>query len=238
MDPIVQRLFAWSAVPWAALFLIGLVIAGWVPPPPPADSAATTARYYADHRDAIRVACVLIGLAATLCLPFAIAISIQIKESEARLAPFAYAQFGFAVVVCVTFMVPTFFWMTAAFYPVQDADIIRVLNAGGWLPFMCAVFPALFQNLAIAGAIFSSKRPEPVFPRWVGYVNLWVALSFLPAGFVMFFHEGPLAWNGILTWWLAASLFCVWLVVMLWAVLRAIARQQDASVSGQPALTP
>jgi hypothetical protein len=62
-------------------------------------------------------------------------------------------------------------------------------------------------------------------PRWVGYANLWAALGIAPASFVVFFHTGPLAWNGVLAWWLVLVDFFAWMCVMAYALSHAIAQQ-------------
>jgi uncharacterized membrane protein YraQ (UPF0718 family) len=52
----------------------------------------------------------------------------------------------------------------------------------------------------------ADKRPDPTYPRWFGYLNLWCGTLFVPAGLIFFFKDGPFSWNGILAWWVAYSL--------------------------------
>jgi len=234
IDAKVQRLCVWSAAPFVLLFLAGLVLAGWMPPPHPNASAADTARHYSEHRTGIRAGSLMIMMAGTLMVPFAVAIATLIRRIEPRHHPIAYLQLGAGALVAVTFLVPTYFWMTAAFYPDVDPELLRLLNAAGWLPFLAAVPPAILQFLSVAAAAFADRRAEPLLPRWVGYFNVWVALLFLPALLVVFFDHGPFAWNGAFTFWLAAPVFMVWLVVMVVVMLRAIDRE-DAEVSAPAA---
>jgi hypothetical protein len=119
--------------------------------------------------------------------------------------------------------------MAAAFQPERDPEITQALHAAGWLPLVALIFPAVVQNTAIAVATFTDTREQPVFPRWVGYFNIWVALLFLPSGLVLFFKTGPFAWNGIFTFWLAATVFTIWLVTMFVMLRRAIAQQETES---------
>ncbi|MHB8695126.1 MAG: hypothetical protein ACYDHH_28160 [Solirubrobacteraceae bacterium] len=45
------------------------------------------------------------------------------------------------------------------------------------------------ELLAIAGAILQDHSPHPVFPRWVGYFNIWAAISFTPVVLLIFFKK-------------------------------------------------
>lgn len=44
-------------------------------------------------------------------------------------------------------------------------------------------------------------------------------------GFIVFFKGGPLAWNGLLAWWLVLAVCFSWIVVITVLLLRAINRQ-------------
>jgi len=71
-------------------------------------------------------------------------------------------------------------------------------------------------------AVLIDKRPRPVFPRWLGYVNIWLALMFTPASFLVFFKTGPLAWNGVLVWWVPVTAFLLWFVPNFVFLLKAV----------------
>jgi hypothetical protein len=45
-------------------------------------------------------------------------------------------------------------------------------------------------NLALGLAILSDTRSSKIFPRWLGYYNIFVGLSFLPDLLVPFFKTG------------------------------------------------
>ena len=62
-------------------------------------------------------------------------------------------------------------------------------------------------------AVLLDRRERPIFPRWLGYYNLWAALMFTPGTFNVFFHDGPLAWNGLLAWYLPLTVFATWLII-------------------------
>ncbi|EHB55176.1 hypothetical protein MycrhDRAFT_2370 [Mycolicibacterium rhodesiae JS60] len=70
-----------------------------------------------------------------------------------------------------------------------------------WAPRDCAhaerlVTPIVLfscQEVPIAVAILMDRSPNPVLPGWVGYANLWIPLTFLPALLAYFVTTGPVA---------------------------------------------
>lgn len=239
INPQVQRGCAYCAPFVMTFFFLGLLVAGWLPPPSPGDSATEVARMYQDNTDAMRIGFILIAIGGTLYAPLIVAISMQMRRIEGPFPALAWIQFGLGLIGGPAFfIIPTFFWETAAFEPFRDPQITEALHDAGWIPLMSAIWPQVGANIAIAIAVFTDRgeeAPNParsaaatqrVFPRWIGYFNLWIALLYVPAGLVLFFHDGPFAWNGIMTFWIAAPAFAVWCVVMMIAVLRAI-RQQE-----------
>jgi len=87
---------------------------------------------------------------------------------------------------------------------------------------------AIAQNLAIAFAILGDRSEQPIFPRWLAYLSIWVAVLFLPAGAVTFFKSGAFAWNGLLAFWIALAAAMVWLVAMIIVLLKTITAQERA----------
>jgi hypothetical protein len=234
MNPRVQRWCVWSGPAGLTLLFIGLIVAGWFPPPHPYQSAPSVAHMYQSHADRIRIAALLIACAGALTAPFVSVISTHMKRIEGDRGPLSNIQLGCGMLGVLLFTIPTFFWQAAAYRPGRSMEITQALHDAGWLPFIAAIFPAILQNLAIAVAVFTDRRPEPVFPRWVGYLNVWVATLFIPSGMVLFFHHGPFSWNGIFTFWLAATVFGAWFIVMVVMLLRAIdqqAREEGVAVT-------
>jgi len=97
------------------------------------------------------------------------------------------------------------------------------LNDIAWLMFITPIAPFIIQNVAIGVAILNDERRT--LPRWVGYVNFWIAISFLPDPLAFFFHSGPFAWRGIFIFWLALTTYAVFLVVMGVMLRKAIVEE-------------
>ncbi|ONH31332.1 hypothetical protein BL254_23235 [Protofrankia sp. BMG5.30] len=168
-------------------------------------------------------------------VPFVAAISVQLKRIEGSHTPLTYAQLGLGATLPVAFFPPLYYFLSASFRPERSPESIQMLNDMGWLPFTGIIYAIFVQNLVIGIAVLRDKRAEPIFPRWYGYFNIWCALLYCPASLDVFAKTGPIAWNGLLTWWLSLVAFFLWLVVTIVVILKAITSQQKEHASRRTA---
>ena len=61
-------------------------------------------------------------------------------------------------------------------------------------------------------------------------------MAFIPASFLVFFKAGPLAWNGLLVWWVPVFAFLLWFVPNFVCLLRAIDNDDDLPTARDTAL--
>jgi len=155
-------------------------------------------------------------------------VSAQMKRIESRFAPLSQAQLAAGAVAVLVFTIPVLIFSAAAFRPDRDPAVTEALNDLGWFFFLMNFPSVTVQALVVAVAVFTDRNPDPVFPRWLGYLLVWAAIAFVPGGLLTYFKTGPFAWNGLLAFWLAAVAFFGWFLVMIWATLRAIGRAPDA----------
>ena len=76
------------------------------------------------------------------------------------------------------------------------------------------------------------KTDPTTFPRWYGYLNLWVATLSLPGCLVVVFNDGPLAWNGVFAFYIPGLVLVVWLFSTTAVMLASIKAEQRAQSSG------
>ena len=69
-------------------------------------------------------------------------------------------------------------WIVCAFRPERAPEIIQTLNDWTFIVFLGTVTPLMGQALSIGIATFSDESVEPIFPRWAGFFNCWVAAIF------------------------------------------------------------
>lgn len=221
---MLERICAGGGPFCAAFFGVGLFLAGFVPPPSPLMHVAEISAFYTDNAVAIRAGMVLglLGLVGYLALVGAI--SGQMRRMETRNRTACYLQLGAGSVGMLTVMLPIMVFAITAFRPERDPALTQMLNDMGWLVIIPAFPTFIAQFGAIAAGVFADHSAEPIYPRWVGYFNIWIAILFVPGGFAYFVRTGAFAWDGILAFWAAAGAFFVWLLVMCWHVHRASTR--------------
>jgi len=132
---------------------------------------------------------------------------------------------------CIEFIMPAYFWLAAS-YRGRSPEIQQTLNDLGWLPFDGFVWTIIWQNAVIGIVVLLDKRTAPIFPRWYGYLSIWCAFLYLPAGFNVFFKDGPLAWNGAVSWWVLLTAIFGWLMTTTYLLLQATKRQELEAASG------
>jgi hypothetical protein len=87
------------------------------------------------------------------------------------------------------------------------------------------------QSFAFAFAILSDKAPQPILPRWLAYLNIWVPIVFTPGIVLQFFKSGPFAWNGIFVFWIPATVFVIQFAFNAVFLLRAIKAEQAEALT-------
>lgn len=226
-----QKLCALGGWFFVLCFGPGLFLASFIPPPAPTLDADQVAAFYAEHSVGIRAGMVLglVGISGWVTLVGAISVQLRRMEGISRLGP--YLQLGAGMIGVLTVMLPIMIFAITAFRPERDPALTQMLNDVGWLIIIPAFPTFIGQFLGIAFSTLQDKSPVPVYPRWTAYFNIWIGLLFLPGGVAYFFRTGPFAWSGLLAFWVAASAFFVWLLVMPWLTLKAITNTQAAGNS-------
>lgn len=226
-----QRLCVWSGIVGVVFWAVGFwLFAGFVPPPSPMRSAVEVAAMYESRRNAIRVGLLLACLGSAFFTPYFAVISVQLRRIEGRLAPLAWAQLGLAAILCLEFIYPSMILEVAAFRGNRTVAEIQLLNDVGWILFIGTTTTGLAQWVVIGIAILRDTREDPILPHWAGYLSIWTGVLFFPGCLCVFFKDGPLAWNGVFTWWIPATAFVVWMSAMTYVLLRVIGKQGDEGV--------
>jgi hypothetical protein len=226
MSERTQLICARMAIPMVIMLFVGLGSSTFLTPPAPAAGADEIARMYRDNTDQIRLGLAFSFLSLILFFPFAASMVAQARRIEGT-PVLTIAQTAAIGSGSLIFILPWCVWMTAAFRPAREASQILLLNDLGWLIFTFSFVAFTAWNFCLGVAILSDTRREPVFPRWLGYYNIFVGLIFCPDLLVPFFKTGPFDWRGIFPYYLPFAVYGVWLLVMMVMTVRAI-RQESA----------
>jgi hypothetical protein len=222
-----QLLCTHSGLLFAVLMGIGIFgVAGWLPPQDPGLSAVDVANLFQRDQTRIRIGMTLLALASVFFWSFSAAIATQLRRIEGRNHVLAGAQLASASGTVFAVLIPSYVWLALSYRPdATPPATMQLLNDLSWLSFVGMYPPALLQNLAVGLGILSDRRDEPLFPRWVGFANLWLAVCYLVGALLPFFKRGPFAWTGLFGFWVAAVSFFSWIAMMWWSTRRAIRRQ-------------
>lgn len=221
---------AWCAVAYILMLLLGWgLVAGFVPPlRPDASRADVVALYMSDHTR-IRAGMVVILFGALVFIPFGAVLTKLMTEVEGRAGVLTYTMLlGAAGNMILTFY-PAMTWLIAAYRPDRDPEVTYVMSDAGWLQFVGGATVLLAMPLAVAAAAFVDRRADPPFPRWAGYLNLWLFVLIIPDQLLFFFHDGPLAWNGLFGLWVPVTAFAVWFVATFLLVRRHLLRSRPGA---------
>lgn len=221
-DSTIRRLCSWSGIATALTFFGGFVIAGFFPPPGPAMTAVDVDALFESRRLPILLGMMVWMLSGMFMCFFIGVLAEYLRKIPGAPPALSYAQIAAGALNVVFFVVPPALLIVAAFRPGRSAELTYLLYDLGWI---MAILPwpgATAQSAAIGLAILSDTGSRPVFPRWMGWYNLYCALGYITGTGLIFVTRGPFAWNSVFPFWFAGTLFFAWFFVMHYGLLRAI----------------
>lgn len=233
MSRRMQIICAWCGPATVLVTLCGWLIAGILPIP--LGSSSTTAQVVSFYGHDTRVISGLVIAQLGICLAFPLIalIGYRMLRIEGRHPLLTFVQLVTGAATGVFLLLPMLLMAVIAFRPDRNPELTVTLNDISWLLFITPIAPFIIQNIAIGVAILRDSRAT--LPRWVGYMNFWIAASFIPDPLAYFFHSGPFSWRGIFIFWLALTTYAVFLVGM-GLVLRSAALRDPVVADSSPQL--
>lgn len=199
------------------------------PPLSPTESAGEITDFLVAHKIWIRFGIAGSLLAIVVAFPFLAAICLRIRRVEGRWGMLTVTQLLAASVFVPAFIFAFIILAAAAFRPERrPPEITLALDDLFWLWFVGIAGTFIVQTLALAVAAFVDTTEPQTFPRWYGYLNLWVATLSLPGGMTVVFNDGPLAWNGVFSFYVPGAALVIWLFATTFVMVRSIRAQEAA----------
>jgi hypothetical protein len=230
----VQLASAASVPIGTVLVFVGLLVGGYFPPPAAHLTAQEIADFYRHDTNVIRTGLMVASLGFAMWAPLTAAITHHMLRIRPRQNVLAYLQLSAGSAGFVFLIAPLLVLSAAAFRPERDPQITQAVHDLGWILFFMPLAPFLVQSVATGLAILFDAAPRPVFPRWVGYLNLLEAFLFIPIVLLTYFKDGPFAYQGLLVFWVPFIIYFVWLGVMALMIWRAAL--DEAASGGSEAL--
>lgn len=222
----IEQGLTWAGVFWIVCFFIGMVpLAGWIPLPSPNDTAAEVQAMYREDTDLLRAGLGLIFASTIGYLLFCGALASQTSRIAGAPKGLRYAQIGSLGACTILIIVPIIIWFTAAYRPEdRSAESMQLLNDLGWIMFIVGFVPFVVWVWTVGLSILCDEDADPLYPRWSGYLCLLLGTLQIPPVLLIFFQTGPFAWNGIFSWWIPATDFFTFMLVMIYLTLKAIGK--------------
>jgi hypothetical protein len=238
LHPGITRAFLWSGmvVVFALLFAQGYLM-GFVPGVSPALTAQEAAQRFIENRDSIILGCFIQCMFWTLYITWSVAITMFIRKMEKGMMPIlTYTSLVTNGGGYVFFLLIPMTWAVIAFRAeTLDPSIVQVMNDWVWFDWLYTYPPFSLWMIVIGVAVLMDKNSPRIFPRWVGYYNLWSALLIVPAGFIGFFKKGPFAYDGAISFWFAVAIFFGWIIVMTIVGFKATAVEERRQLAARGA---
>lgn len=223
-----ERLFVAGGAVCVALFFGAFVAMHFIPPMSPHLSALQVAQHYQRHAFGIRIGGVLMMLSSLFYAGLVAVIGAQMRRIPTAPTAAIYGQLVAGAFACLTFFLPALLFLVTAYRPDRNPDITQALNDMSWIWLVIAWPPFLVQYWSFSYVVLTDRRARPLFPRWLGYFNMWCVLCFVPASVLPFFKTGPFAWNGFIVFWIPAVVFTAWFLANISLLFRAVGTADEA----------
>jgi len=220
-----QSICIWVGLAGGSLVGIGqYLLMHFMPPLNPSLSAAVVADYFRTHQSQILAGaiCLQMGYAALIFFAIPIAQLIGKIESPSRLWTHTFLV-GTAIAYVASFFAYAF-WTATAYRANRPDELILLLNDLTVLEYVGIVSPAWLQFGSLGFAILGDRSANPIYPRWIGYLNIWTAICSMPSAFIGFFLNGPFAWDGLVGFWIPIGIFFIWVPVVFFYTRKALLR--------------
>jgi hypothetical protein len=208
---------------WVSAFLL---FPGFVQPMSPTMSAEEVAAFYRDETARIRYSMILFNWFGVGLIPLVMLLVLQVRRMAHRTPILSYSLLACAAGPPTLFLVANMFWLLGAFRPERAPELTQMFNDLAWITFTTLVPYLIAQCLLLALAIYWDRQPQPVFKPWVAHFNVLVAAALAPAAFTALAWSGPLAWDGMLSFWVKNIAIALWIVVMGTVVAQTIRHQR------------
>jgi hypothetical protein len=223
-----QKIFVWWAIAFAAIYGLALAfLLDMIPPPNAHQTASQVAHWYATRHTKIRIGAIIASYTSAFMVPWGIVCAEQIRREEGRGKVWQWSTLMGGGLMSIFLVFPPLFWGVAAFTIRHNPEVTQLMHQLGMLTLTTTDQYYVFMWVAIAVFCFVPKTVEhSPFPRWFGYLTIWIALMFEAGAIAFMAHSGPFAWNGLLVFWSPLTLFGIWLAVMSYLLLTNINKQQ------------
>jgi hypothetical protein len=221
----------YSAGAWGGLLMLPATILFWgvmgqnIPPFSAGLEAEVFASKVIEHAASIRVGMIGQLFVSMLYFYWGLVTAKVLEEAEDDNNILSTLVMWGAGLTTIVFVLPCSAWLTVAFRPeAMDPRTLQMFYDFGWFFFDNSFTMTSVGMIAMGVGFLNDPREVPLFPRWVCWLAICVAIGFVMEVFMPLFKIGAFARSGLINYWIEFSLFFIyWLVTAIY-LLRAIAR--------------
>ena len=157
-----QLISLWTVPIFGTVLLIAfLAFPGFFPPMSPDMTAEQVAAFYAENKAMVWFTMITFNICGIMLLPLFMVIVVQMKRMATQSHVFAYCYLTAAVSGATLFALADIFFLTAAFRPGRNPELVMLLNDMAWIIFIAPVGALVAMNLLLAAAIYFDERTQP-----------------------------------------------------------------------------
>lgn len=222
----IERVCSLGGIVFSIFFGIGFaLLAGFVPVLDPSDSAQEIAAIFREDQDRIRAGLVICYVGCMFFLLFGSGIHGQTRRIKGAPKTIGFLQLSSYAAAVILIIYPLTTWMAIAYRPDEwDPQLIQIFNDFAWISFLIGFVPFVTWVVSTGIAILCDQSANPLFPRWVGYVSVFQGFVQMTAVLLLFFKDGPFAYDGLFSWWIPATDFFSWFMLITVFTMKAINR--------------
>ncbi|TQC43359.1 hypothetical protein EEB14_43575 [Rhodococcus sp. WS4] len=218
----------------AAFVLLFGVLAGNLPPFPASADPEAVWQNYADNRLRIMIGLSLLMTFAACYIMWSVAVAKVMERIEGAGGMWSQIERLGATITFAPPLLALVLWIGAA-HEIHNIDpgTAHLLYWMGWSSVDLAYFVTSLQIIAVTIVFMRDRRENKLVPaavNWWGWVT--VAAFFLVLA-IPYVNTGPLAFDGVLSFWIAYGTWFIWISLVSYFIIKAIDRleAEDAAAA-------
>ncbi|TPG32447.1 hypothetical protein [Mycolicibacterium hodleri] len=238
-----QRVIMWWGIGLTVIYLLSYIfLLQQAPLKSPLWSPEQVADWYAQNQVRIKWGAVICSWTGAFMMPILAVVAVQMARVEGGWRIWSIMSLVSGALMSLFLMLPPMFWGVAAYTaPRKDPEVTTLMHELANLTLTTTDQYYIFMWVAVT---VMALRPATQliknnpFPRWWGYMSIWITIMFEAGAIAFVPRTGPFAWNGLLVFWSPLSLFSLWIIIQSYLVLRSLNKQEaEAELVGASAPT-
>jgi hypothetical protein len=225
-DYKIWKVLAWTGPVFLfAVFVLWGIVAHNMPPFPASATPDEVKAHFQEFRLPLLIALSICVTMTAFYMSWSVAVARVMERIEGAGGVLSKLEMMGGTITCAPVMVTLAIWLTAA-HEAQylPAGVVHMLYWMGWLLFDLAYFVTSLQIAAISITFMRDKREKKLVPdavSWWGWVTF---ASFFAVSAIPFVTTGPLAFNGVISFWIAFFTWFFWIPSLSYFIIKAVDR--------------